>query len=978
MKKVYLLLLGLAFISGAVAQTVSNKQNGENLNPANKIKQGTIKQLVVPAPANSILVEKDKGFGGHNCKSHELTQKYYESIGQWDQFNQDYQEAAQKIKPNQPTKITGPNTISIIFHVVHNPNNPAENVSYANIMSVYNDLVQDFQLLNSDASQARTAFGFIPADANINFCLATKTPTGTPLAELGVIRVSTTEDFYNPDTEENKMKASATGGSQIWNRNNYLNVWICDITNGASSGTAGYAYRPTTTMLPSSSIDGIVIDYNLGVNNDNILTHEVGHYMGLDHTWGGSGTCSNDDGFGDTPNTAGPSFNYSGSCSGNQTTCSSTQTQYENYMDYSNCTVMFTSNQASFMASILNGIRSSLTLSPGCDPVNAAPVAQFTADISSPIIIPVGAAVNFTDLSTNVPTSWTWNFGGGSTNQTVQNPSAVFNTVGTYTVTLTATNAFGNDSEVKTGYVQVVAAAAGTACDTLRNYNPITEDLAYYGWQTPGYGGIPGTGAFQGTNASKTFFYADKYTAPASTKVRRLRFPILVAADQSGTGLMKIRVCNDASGLPGTAITTDTLLIADMNEGFYNEFDFTNPATVTGNFWVTFEFVYGTPLDTIGLSMVDIDYRNGTIATGANTVFTYYGGTTNANGVWHPVSDLNVAIKSSLWLDVLTSNGPDPVADFTVSGTTVCTGGQITVNGSTSTNTTNYYWYMTDNPFTTIFDDDYTAGTTFTFPSAGSRAVYLFADGSCKTDGIFLPITVSAVPNATCTPTNTSCGENNGAINFTSPTGGDGSGYLYSITGTTWQASPNFTGLAAGTYTCYIKTAGDNCDRTFTRTINASTALTAGVSASQTICEGQSATFTASGGTTFEWFDGSTQIGTTATINVTPTASSQYSCIVSDGTCEATVQTNVTVNLCNSIEELIQQVKLYPNPASTEFTIQLPGDFAYELLDARGRFVHEGSSVDQATVKITTYDAGIYFLNIKNSEFQHSFRLVKQ
>ena len=95
---------------------------------------------------------------------------------------------------------------------------------------------------------------FTPADANINFCLATQTPTGTPLAELGVVRVSTTEDWYNSDGgEENKMKASATGGSQIWDRNRYLNVWICDISNGAGSGTAGYAYRPTTSYLPSSA-----------------------------------------------------------------------------------------------------------------------------------------------------------------------------------------------------------------------------------------------------------------------------------------------------------------------------------------------------------------------------------------------------------------------------------------------------------------------------------------------------------------------------------------------------------------------------------------------------------------------------------------------------------------------------------------------------------------------------------------------------
>ena len=184
--------------------------------------------------------------GQHTCKTFELNQKHYQDRGILQQFNAEYLQAAANISQNGIPKTSGVNEIAVIFHVVHNPNNPAENVSNALIMQVWQDLTEDYQLLNADAASARTGLGFNPADANINFCLATQTPTGVPLAELGVIRVSTTEEWYDSDNgEENKMKASATGGSQIWNRNNYLNVWICDISNGAGSGTAGYAYRPT-------------------------------------------------------------------------------------------------------------------------------------------------------------------------------------------------------------------------------------------------------------------------------------------------------------------------------------------------------------------------------------------------------------------------------------------------------------------------------------------------------------------------------------------------------------------------------------------------------------------------------------------------------------------------------------------------------------------------------------------------------------
>ncbi len=70
-----------------------------------------------------------------------------------------------------------------------------------------------------------------------------------------------------------------------------------------------------------------------------------------------------------------------------------------------------------------------------------------------------GSAVQFTDLSTNTPTSWSWTFQGGTpATSTVKNPSVTYATAGTYSVSLTATNAGGSDSETKTAYITVNAA----------------------------------------------------------------------------------------------------------------------------------------------------------------------------------------------------------------------------------------------------------------------------------------------------------------------------------------------------------------------------------------------------------------------------------------------------------------------------------------------------------------------------------------
>lgn len=81
------------------------------------------------------------------------------------------------------------------------------------------------------------------------------------------------------------------------------------------------------------------------------------------------------------------------------------------------------------------------------------PVANFGASSTN---ILVGETVNFTDQSSNGPTSWDWTFTGGTpSSSTDQNPSITYNTVGTYSVSLTATNAQGSDTETKTNYITV-------------------------------------------------------------------------------------------------------------------------------------------------------------------------------------------------------------------------------------------------------------------------------------------------------------------------------------------------------------------------------------------------------------------------------------------------------------------------------------------------------------------------------------------
>ena len=102
------------------------------------------------------------------------------------------------------------------------------------------------------------------------------------------------------------------------------------------------------------------------------------------------------------------------------------------------------------------------------------PVANFTVTDST---IFSADSVIFTDISTNMPTSWKWSFPGGiPATSTQQNQTVRYNTSGTYSVTLIASNTIGSDTLIKNNYIEVQQASLNVGIIAYYPFNGNAND----------------------------------------------------------------------------------------------------------------------------------------------------------------------------------------------------------------------------------------------------------------------------------------------------------------------------------------------------------------------------------------------------------------------------------------------------------------------------------------------------------------------
>jgi len=246
--------------------------------------------------------------------------------------------------------------IPVVVHILHQGEEYGEgsNVPNEQVFSQIEILNRDFRRKNADTTDTRPEFAPFGADAEIEFVLAKRDPSGSPTT--GIVRARASKDAYAIGEEEELSRVS------YWPPEQYLNVWVTNLR----SGLLGFAQFPVSDLgglnqYVSNKLlpDGVTVDYEYfgeGFNADDFskgrtATHEIGHFLGLRHIWGDGG-CGASDYCEDTPPMDGASS--SAMCQLSRSTCGSLD-MIENFMDYSPdvCMNIFTLDQRERMRAVL-------------------------------------------------------------------------------------------------------------------------------------------------------------------------------------------------------------------------------------------------------------------------------------------------------------------------------------------------------------------------------------------------------------------------------------------------------------------------------------------------------------------------------------------------------------------------------------------------------------------------------------------------
>jgi PKD repeat protein len=387
-------------------------------------------------------------------------------------------------------------TIPVVIHVMHTGG--SSNISDAQIHDAIEIINEDFNKLNSDTSSVIDAFQSIIANVGVEFKLAQLDPNGN--CTKGITRTYTS---LTNDAGENVKDLIK------WDPSKYLNVWV---VSNIGIGAGGYSYYPGEAPNNDANAGVVILASQFGsigqsngtTASNRSLTHEIGHYLSLNHTWGDSNdnnvqqNCNDDDGISDTPNTIGTNSG----CNLAQTTCG-TLDNVQNFMDYASCPIMYTEGQKTVLLAALNYGSSwhnaprnnlwttgNLTETGLLNNSNTNECIAIVAFETESELACVGQEVEWRNVSYNYDTEATfeWDFEGGTPNTSNdENPVITYNESGLFNVSLTVTTTGGSETKTVNNIIyinnsedKIMAPREFTFQSNHFPINPDNEDENWY------------------------------------------------------------------------------------------------------------------------------------------------------------------------------------------------------------------------------------------------------------------------------------------------------------------------------------------------------------------------------------------------------------------------------------------------------------------------------------------------------------------
>ncbi len=462
------------------------------------------------------------------------------------------------------------------------------------------------------------------------------------------------------------------------------------------------------------------------------------------------------------------------------------------------------------------------------------PVADFSASETS---ICAGECINFTDLSTNTPTTWNWTFTGAATpSSSVQNPTGIcYNTPGTYTVTLEAGNAGGSDTEIKTNYITVYAnPTVNLGPDTtICSGDNLTLDA---GAGFTGYTWLP-SGSTQTINVTTGGTYSVTVT-DGNTCQGSYAITVSVLTHADATITSGTEYCSNDAAVNLTAIDPGGTWwgpgITNPSAGTFN------PGTAGAGVHTVFYGIAGSCGDTSSTNITV--YAAPTVNLGPDTTIcsgdnlTLDAGAGYAGYSWLPsgsTQTINVTTGGTYSVTVTDGN--------TCQGSYAITVSVLTHADATITSGTEYCSNDAAVNLTAIDPGGTWWGPGITNPSAGTfnpgtagagvHTVFYGIAGSCG-DTSSTNITVYAAPTVNLGPDTTICSGDN----LTLDAGAGYAGYSWLPSGST-QTINVTTG---GTYSVTV-TDGNTCQGSYAITVSVLTQADATITSGTEYCSNDAA-----------------------------------------------------------------------------------------------------------------------------------------